>query len=247
MPADALGAGAAVELLDGLQRGDLLAVDRDRHAGLEGDGDLVGARAGTPGRRCSRRCPWWGRSRCPRGSRSRPRGPRRSGRSSTGSSWWSRSAGPCSSANAMAFSRVKASRGPGRCTFRSGPRFAMPTSKRTWSLPLPVQPWATVVAPMRGGLDEVPDDHRPGERARPAGSGPCTGRWPAARAGSSPRRTRRARRPPTASTAPQSRARWRMTSRSSPPWPTSTATATTSAPVSSAIQPMHTEVSRPPE
>ena len=23
----------------------------------------------------------------------------------------------------------------------------MPTSKRTWSLPLPVQPWATVVAP----------------------------------------------------------------------------------------------------
>ena len=23
----------------------------------------------------------------------------------------------------------------------------MPTSKRTWSLPLPVHPWATVVAP----------------------------------------------------------------------------------------------------
>ena len=31
--------------------------------------------------------------------------------------------------------------------FRSGPRVWMPTSKRTWSLPLPVQPWATVVAP----------------------------------------------------------------------------------------------------
>ena len=34
---------------------------------------------------------------------------------------------------------------------------------------------------------------------------------------------------------------------SSPPWPTSMATATTSAPVCSAIQPMATEVSRPPE
>ena len=42
-------------------------------------------------------------------------------------------------------------------------------------------------------------------------------------------------------------ARWRMTSRSSPPWPTSTAQAITSAPVSSAIQPIATEVSSPPE
>ena len=40
-PADALGAGAAVEFLDGLQRGDLDAVDRDRDAGFEGDGDLI--------------------------------------------------------------------------------------------------------------------------------------------------------------------------------------------------------------
>src|SRR3954469_21031648 len=38
-----------------------------------------------------------------------------------------------------------------------------------------------------------------------------------------------------------------MTSRSSPPWPTSAATATTSAFVSSAIQPIATEVSSPPE
>src|SRR4051812_33877049 len=38
-----------------------------------------------------------------------------------------------------------------------------------------------------------------------------------------------------------------MTSRSSPPWPTSAATATTSLPVSLAIQPMATDVSRPPE
>ena len=51
----------------------------------------------------------------------------------------------------------------------------------------------------------------------------------------------------SASTAPQASARLRITSRSSPPWPTSAATATTSAPVSSAIQPMATEVSSPPE
>ena len=31
--------------------------------------------------------------------------------------------------------------------FRSGAREEMPASNRTWSLPLPVQPWATVVAP----------------------------------------------------------------------------------------------------
>ena len=41
----------------------------------------------------------------------------------------------------------------------------MPTSKRTWSLPLPVQPWATVVAPnSRAACDQVLDDHRPGQR-----------------------------------------------------------------------------------
>jgi hypothetical protein len=43
-PAHALGAGAAVQFLDGLQRGDLDAVDRHRHAGLEGDGDLIRCR-----------------------------------------------------------------------------------------------------------------------------------------------------------------------------------------------------------
>ena len=31
----------------------------------------------------------------------------------------------------------------------SGPSVWMPTSKRTWSLPVPVQPWATVEAPKR--------------------------------------------------------------------------------------------------
>src|ERR1700730_10182235 len=51
----------------------------------------------------------------------------------------------------------------------------------------------------------------------------------------------------TASAAPQASARSRMAVRSSPPWPTSTATAMTSASACSAIQPMATEVSRPPE
>ena len=32
-------------------------------------------------------------------------------------------------------------------TLRCGARFAMPTSKRTWSLPFPVQPCETTVAP----------------------------------------------------------------------------------------------------
>jgi hypothetical protein len=49
------------------------------------------------------------------------------------------------------------------------------------------------------------------------------------------------------STAPQALARAAIVSRSSPPWPTSTAHAITSAPVSSAIQPIATEVSSPPE
>src|SRR5690606_18556675 len=43
-PADALGPGAAVELLDRLERGDLAAVDRDGDAFREGDDDLVSDR-----------------------------------------------------------------------------------------------------------------------------------------------------------------------------------------------------------
>ena len=51
-------------------------------------------------------------------------------------------------------------------TFRCGARFAMPTSKRTWSLPLPVQPWETTRRAVGlGRLGEVPDDQRPGQRA----------------------------------------------------------------------------------
>jgi len=49
------------------------------------------------------------------------------------------------------------------------------------------------------------------------------------------------------STAPQSSARWRTDSKSSPPWPRSRDTATTSPPVISARYGMATEVSSPPE
>ena len=54
---------------------------------------------------------------------------------------------PWRSANSMALSRVMPESRTGAITSRSGASAPMPTSKRTWSLPLPVQPWATVVAP----------------------------------------------------------------------------------------------------
>ena len=38
------------------------------------------------------------------------------------------------------------------------------TSKRTWSLPLPVQPWATASPLAVGDLDQQLGDERPGER-----------------------------------------------------------------------------------
>ena len=54
---------------------------------------------------------------------------------------------PFSSANAIALSRVMPESRTGASTLSSGARAAMPTSNRTWSLPLPVQPCATIVAP----------------------------------------------------------------------------------------------------
>ena len=55
-------------------------------------------------------------------------------------------------------------RAPVRCTESSGASARMPTSKRTWSLPLPVQPCETMLGTVgaRGG-DEVLDDERPRE------------------------------------------------------------------------------------
>ena len=52
-----------------------------------------------------------------------------------------------SSAKAIALSRDMPESRTGAITLRSGASAPMPTSKRTWSLPLPVQPCATVVAP----------------------------------------------------------------------------------------------------
>ena len=51
------------------------------------------------------------------------------------------------SAYSIARSRVSARSRTGAMHLSSGASEVMETSKRTWSLPLPVQPWATVVAP----------------------------------------------------------------------------------------------------
>src|SRR5664280_3766725 len=52
----------------------------------------------------------------------------------------------CSAANAIALSRVMPESRTGASTRRSGASAPKPTSKRTWSLPLPVQPWASALA-----------------------------------------------------------------------------------------------------
>ncbi|CPU65939.1 Uncharacterised protein [Mycobacteroides abscessus] len=153
----------------------------------------------------------------------------------------------CFSAYSMAFSRVSARSRTGAIVLSSGARDVVATSKRTWSLPLPVQPCATVVAPnwraartrcltMTGRDSAETSGYRSRYRAFARSAGMQYSAANSSRASAT-----------YASTAPQSRARCRMTARSSPPWPTSTATATTSAPVASAIQPMATDVSRPPE
>src|ERR671922_310711 len=49
----------------------------------------------------------------------------------------------------MQSSRVMPHERTGAITSRSGASARVETSKRTWSLPLPVQPWPTAVAPWR--------------------------------------------------------------------------------------------------
>ncbi len=49
----------------------------------------------------------------------------------------------------MASSRVIPQVRTGASTSRFGAMERTPTSKRTWSLPFPVQPWATAPAPYR--------------------------------------------------------------------------------------------------
>ena len=51
------------------------------------------------------------------------------------------------SAYSMDCSRVRPQPRAGAMVSRSGARARVDTSKRTWSLPLPVQPWATASAP----------------------------------------------------------------------------------------------------
>src|ERR1017187_1002255 len=154
---------------------------------------------------------------------------------------------PFSSANAMALSLVMPESRTGASTLTSGARAARPTSKRTWSLPLPVQPWATTLAPNSratrarcetiSGRDSADTSgYRSMYRAFALSAGTQKSAANSSRTSTT-----------TASAAPQASARSRMAPRSSPPWPTSTATAMTSAPVCSAIQPIATEVSRPPE
>src|ERR1017187_6681000 len=154
---------------------------------------------------------------------------------------------PFSSANAMALSLVMPESRTGASTLTSGARAARPTSKRTWSLPLPVQPWATTLAPNSratrarcetiSGRDSADTSgYRSMYRALALSAGTQKSAANSSRTSTT-----------TASAAPQASARPRIAPRSSPPWPTSTATAMTSAPVCSAIQPIATEVSRPPE
>ena len=53
----------------------------------------------------------------------------------------------CFSAYSIATSRVRARSRTGEMQSMSGAIEVIATSKRTWSLPLPVHPWATVEAP----------------------------------------------------------------------------------------------------
>ncbi len=59
----------------------------------------------------------------------------------TGMSW--------AAAYAIESSRVNPQLRTGAMSSRSGANAMADTSKRTWSLPLPVQPWATPSAPYR--------------------------------------------------------------------------------------------------
>ena len=102
-------------------------------------------------------------------------------------------------------------------TFRWGARLAMPTSKRTWSLPLPVQPWETTLAryvlaaaarcrTISGRESALTSGYRSMYSALARSAGRQKSSANSSRASTT-----------TASTAPQSSARRRMTSRSSPP------------------------------
>jgi hypothetical protein len=123
----------------------------------------------------------------------------------------------------------------------------VPTSKRTWSLPFPVEPWATPAAPVSratrtrwrtiSGRDSADTSgYLPMYIALAFSAGAMKSVANSSFASTT-----------TDSTAPQARARSRISSRSSMPWPTSTAQAMTSTPLCSFIHWIATEVSSPPE
>src|SRR3954469_24534855 len=149
-----------------------------------------------------------------------------------------------SAANAIAFSRGMASSRIGASTSRSGASTANETSKRTWSLPLPVHPWATVDA-STSRATSITSSAMHG-RASPDTIGYFPSYIPFARiAGARYSAANRS----TASTtrtlaAPARRPRSTICAKSSR-WPTSTATACTSNP-RSASQRIVTDVSSPP-
>ena len=123
---------------------------------------------------------------------------------------------------------------------------ATAASKRTWSLPLPVQPWATAPAPWARA------DSTSLRAMRGRDSDEMRGYWPSYRAPAfrvgrtySSASSRRASTISTAA-APAAWAR-AVADSTSTPWPTSTSRATTSARYSSASQRRATDVSRPPE
>ena len=153
-------------------------------------------------------------------------------------------------AYSMQSSRVRPHTRAGARTSRSGASARVPTSKRTWSLPLPVQPWATEVAPWRRASATRCFTMTGRDRADTSGYLPSYLAL-ASRAGTQKSSAISARASMTvASTAPAASARLRMASQSSPPdsaaWPTSTATATTSTPWFSISHRTATEVSSPP-
>ena len=143
-----------------------LAVERDRHALLEADDDLASARAA---RRAGLRVSVYGSSGADdHGFSSTPHSIARPHMFSSIEYSFSFVAAIGMShlaARSMQSARVRPHTRTGASTSRSGARMRDDTSKRTWSLPLPVQPCADRVGAVAAGRrDEVLDDHRPRQR-----------------------------------------------------------------------------------
>ena len=104
--------------------------------------------------------------RGPRSSGPPTSGPRGCRRSSTASTSVPPLTGmPCSRAYAISSSRPICQARTGAMTFSSGASVAIVASMRTWSLPLPVQPWAIVSQPVwRAYVDRELGDQRAAER-----------------------------------------------------------------------------------